>query len=780
MKKTLSFLAMLFVCLCAMAEPLDDNRKPVISGYIKDAQTGEMLVGATVFLRENQSGVTTNTYGFYSLAATPGDYTLAIAFLGYRTIEKKINHSKDQSLNVSLEPDVAELSEIQVTAERAQDRIAAPQMGMQKLQAKTIKEVPALMGEVDAIKVIQLLPGVQAASEGSSGFSVRGGNPDQNLILLDEAIVYNAGHMMGFFSVFNNDAIKDVNLYKGDIPAKNGGRLASLLDIRMKDGNNQKFSGTGGIGTISSRLTLEGPIVNEKTQFVLAGRRTYADLFLPFASKERAQDSKLYFYDLNAKVSHTFSDRDRVFISAYLGRDVFGTEGIEMDFGNQTLTARWNHVFSPVLFSNLTLTGSQYDYHWNISMNDASGFDWKSELNDYSAKLDFNYYPNTNNQVTFGVQSIRHNVMPGLVKGTGTSSMYDEIRVPDTHAWEHAAYIENTQKISERINLRYGLRVSEFQNIGKGTHYSYDNNYEVTDTTEYASGNIFNTYWGLEPRAGITYVLTPTASIKGSYSRTYQYMQLASNSTSGTPLDVWYPSSPNVKPQIADQFAVGFFKNIFNNTVEMSIEGFYKNMQNSIDFKDYPNLLLNKFMEGELRFGKSIAYGAEFLARFNLHKWNGWVSYTLSRSERQINGINNNKWYLSPYDHPHDCSVVVNYSHSKRVSYSANWVYLTGAPATFPVGRFESGGNIVPIYSDRNAERMPDYHRLDLSATIRGKEKPGRKWQGEWVFSLYNAYAQHNAWIINFVEDEENPGITKAEKTYLFTFVPAVTYNFKF
>lgn len=782
MKKLFAFLAIINLLTTTLkaAEPVDDNRKPVISGHVKDSQTGEMLIGATVFIQENQTGITTNAYGFYSLSATPGNYTVMVAFLGFRPYKKTINLDADQTLNISLDPDVAELSEVKVTADRPQDRITAPQMGMQKIQAKTIKEVPALMGEVDAIKVLQLLPGVQAASEGSSGFSVRGGNPDQNLILLDEAIVYNAGHMMGFFSVFNNDAIKDVNLYKGDIPAKNGGRLASLVDIRMKDGNNNKFSGTGGIGTISSRLTLESPVFNDKTTFVLAGRRTYADIFLPLSSDEAVKKSTLYFYDFNAKISHTFSDRDRIFVSAYLGRDVFSSGWMGMDFGNQTITARWNHVFSPRLFSNFTLTSSNYDYFMGSEDEGADGFEWRSNLQDYSAKMDFTFYPNANHQLTFGAQTIHHAVMPGLAKGTGATSMFNEVRVPTSNSLEHAVYAENTQKVSQKINIRYGLRVSAFQNIGKGTLDSYDSNHEVIATTEYASGDIYNTYWGLEPRAGITYSFNPALSLKGSYSRTYQYLQLASNSTSGTPLDVWYPSSPNVKPQISDQYSVGIFKNLYEEALEMSVEGFYKNMQNSIDFKDYPDLLLNKHMEGELRFGKSVAYGVEFLTRFNLKKWNGWVSYTWSRSERQIDGINENQWYLSPYDHPHDCSVVVNYNTSKRLSLSANWVYYTGAPTTFPVGRFESGGNIVPIYSARNAERMPDYHRLDLAATWRGKEKPGRRWQGEWVFSIYNAYAQHNSWAINFIEDEDNPGITKAEKTYLFSIIPAVTYNFKF
>jgi hypothetical protein len=783
MYRKILFLMALLVGTAAMAtDRLAETaeRNPTVSGYLRDAETGEVLIGATVYVKETQSGSTSNVYGFYSLSLPKGSYTLVFAYLGYQSMEKKVELKGDITLNIELQPETSQLGEIKVTADRAADKVEAPQMGVEKLQAKTIREVPALMGEIDPIKVLQLLPGVQAASEGSSGFSVRGGNPDQNLVLLDEAIVYNAGHLMGFFSVFNNDAIKDVKLYKGDIPASNGGRLSSLLDIRMKDGNNKKISGTGGIGLISSRLTLEGPIGSEKTTFLLAGRRTYADLFFPLSNDEAVKDSRLFFYDFNAKMSHVIGEKDRLFLSGYFGRDVFRSAGSEMDFGNKTFSLRWNHLFSTRLFSNLTIVGSNYDYELSANDDDASGFVWNSNLRDYSAKLDFNFYPNMKNDVSFGAQTIFHNIMPGFAKGTGETPMYNELKLPNNYSLEHALYIENVQKLSPRFNVRYGLRYTIFQNIGEGVLYSYNDDYEVVGEEDIANNDVYNTYGNLEPRLGATFLLNPTTSLKASYSHTAQYLHLASNSTSGMPLDVWFPSSPNVKPQISDQYSVGWFKNLAGNKFEVSVETFYKDMQNSIDFKDYADLLLNKHLEGELRFGKSYAYGAEFLTRFNLPKWNGWVGYTYSKSERKINGINNNDWYLSPYDHPHDISIVVNHLVSKRVSVSANWVYFTGSPTTFPVGRFESGGTIVPIYSSRNAERMPNYHRLDLGCTVRGKEKPGRQWQGEWVFSLYNAYARHNAWSISFVPDKEKPNTTIAEQTYLFSFVPSVTYNFKF
>lgn len=776
----LFLLAILFAIEVVAEEPEAPARQPVVSGYIKDAETGEVLLGATVYEKESGLGTASNLYGFYSFSTPEGEKTLVFSFMGYVSQEHRIRVEGDHSLTVSLAPKVAELNEVKIYGNNSHTRLDDPMMGVQRIHADVIKQVPALMGEVDAIKVLQLMPGVQAASEGSSGFSVRGGNPDQNLVLLDEAIVYNAGHLMGFFSVFNNDAIRDVNLYKGDIPARSGGRLASVLDVRMKDGNSKKLSATGGIGTISSRLTLEGPLGSEKTTFILAGRRTYADMFLPLSSDEAVKDNKLYFYDFNAKLNHTFSDRDRIFVSGYFGRDVFDNNSSRMDFGNRTLTMRWNHVYSPRLFSNMTFIHSNYNYLLGNESSDVEGFEWKADMQDLSLKADFNYYLNPNNEITFGAQSIYHNIVPGHAKGTGSSSIFNELKMPASHSLEHALYAENKQKISPRLTLRYGLRWSVFQNMGKATSYGFDQDYEVTDTMNYEKGEVYNTYQGLEPRLGITYMLNDQTSLKASYSRTRQYIHLASNSTGTTPLDVWFPSSPNVKPQISDQISAGIFRHFLNDAFDVGVEVFYKEMQNSIDFKDYADLLLNELLEGELRFGKSQAYGVEFLTRFDYGRWNGWVGYTWSKSQRKMSGIIEDDWYFSPYDHPHDCSVVVNHRTSQRVSISANWIYYTGSPVTFPVGRFESRGDILPIYSKRNAERMPDYHRLDVSLTLKGKNRPERKWESEWVFSVYNAYGRKNAWAINFQQDEDDAYKTKATKLYLFSVIPAVTYNFKF
>ncbi|WP_026473078.1 TonB-dependent receptor [Alkaliflexus imshenetskii] len=756
------------------------DRLPVVSGYIRDARTGETLIGATLHIRDTNRGAVSNPYGFYSLAVNRGEVIMMFTFLGYEPVEKRLTVTSDLSMNIELEPVTSQISEVRIVGNNTQTRLDDPLMGVQKIHAATIKEIPAFMGEVDPIKVIQLMPGVQAASEGSSGFSVRGGNPDQNLVLLDEAIVYNAGHLMGFFSVFNNDAIKEVNLYKGDIPARSGGRLASLLDVRMKDGNSRKFSGTGGIGSISSRLTLEGPVFSEKTTFLASGRRTYADLFLPFSSDEAVRDNKLYFYDFNAKLNHTFSDYDRIFVSGYFGRDVFDNTYSRMEFGNKTLSVRWNHVYSPRLFSNVSFNFSNYDYLLGTNEEHTDGFRWAANMEDTGLKADFNYYPNASHSITFGAQTLFHNIMPGHVRGTGSTSMYNELRLPRNLSYEHAVYAENTQKIGSRVSLRYGMRFSLFQNVGKGTSYRFDDDYKVTDTLTYKKGDVFNTYYGFEPRAGFTYLINQKTSFKASYSRTYQYMQMASNSTGTMPLDIWFSASPNVKPQLSDQVSAGFFRHFLDGAFDVGVEAFYKNMDNAVDFKDYAELLLNERLEGELRFGRGYAYGLEFLTRFNYGRWNGWVGYTYSRSKRQADGINNDNWYLSPYDHPHDCSIVIMHNLSQRVSFAANWVYFSGSPATFPVGRFESGGSIIPIYSQRNAERLPDYHRMDLSVTLRNRERPERKWQGEWVFSTYNTYGRKNAWVINFEKQENEQYATRAMKTYLFSIVPAVTYNFKF
>ena len=775
----LLFVLLLFTEFKGKAIP-DDSflEKYTVSGYIKDATNGEVLVGATILVKEESKGTSTNIYGFYSLNLKPGNYTLVYSFVGYNSIEKVITLKENVTINIEFELESQAIQEVVVSREKPNSNIVKPEMSVSQLEMKSIQRIPVLFGEVDVLKAIQMLPGVQTAVEGSSGFSVRGGGTDQNLILLDEATVYNGSHFMGFFSVFNNDAIRDVKLYKGDIPASCGGRLSSLLDVRMKDGNSKKYEFNGGIGLISSRFTVEGPIIKDTSSFIVSGRRTYLDLFFPFF--KQAKGSRLYFYDLTMKINHTINENNRIYLSGYFGRDIMGQFKSEFGYGNQTLTLRWNHLFGKKLFLNTTVIYSSYKYNLESEFEEASSFKWNAQMNDYSLKFGFSYYLNPNNSIQFGEQSIIHSIDPGCAKGIGEQTFFNKIQIPKNYSLEHGIYALNEQQIGSKLSLKYGLRLSIFQNVGSATLYKFDNNYEVSDTIKYKSGDIFNTYMNIEPRLGVTYAFDQSNSIKASYSHTVQYIQQASNSQGGTPLDIWFFASPNVRPQRSDQMALGFFKNFLGNTIETSAEIYYKKIYNVIDFCKFSETLLNKKLEGELRVGKGRAYGLELYAKINRQKFSGWISYTYSRAFRTVADINDGKEYRAPYDKPNNINVVLNYELTKRLTLSANWIYATGQPYTAPVGWAEMGGNLVPIYSDRNALRYPDYHRLDLALIVKQKKNSSRRWQGEWNFSLYNAYGRKNAWVINFLQDKMDPYKTYAEKTYLFTFVPSVTYNFKF
>jgi len=758
----------------------DLPKKWTISGTIRDASNGEDLTGATVFVTELKSGTVSDFYGNYSMTLPEGHYTIQYSFVGFRTIQKKVFLDNNTVIHIELSPAAETLNEVEVMSDQANKNVARPEMSTFKMDIKTIKSIPSLMGEVDIIKAIQLLPGVQSVSEGGSGFSVRGGAPDQNLILLDESTVYNASHLMGFFSVFNNDAIKDVKLYKGDIPPIYGGRLSSVLDVRMKEGNSKRFEVTGGIGIIASRLTVEGPIWKDRISFIVSGRRTYADLFLALSSEEALRDNKLYFYDLNAKVNYRIDENNHLFVSGYFGRDVFKNDFAKMSWGNSTGTIRWNHLFSKKLFANFTFVYSDYRYMLGTPEGTTTSFEWNSNLRDLGLKGDFSYYINTNNTLRFGISGTYHMISPGVAGGTGSESSYTEVKVPDNYSLETGIYAGNEQKVGEHWTFKYGLRFSLFQNIGPGTVYNFDSLYNPIDSTVYPSGQFYNTYYGIEPRIGILYTFNEKSSVKVSYSRTNQYLQLAQNSTAGTPLDIWFPASPNVKPQVADQGAVGYFRNFRRNTIETSVEVYYKHMNHVIDFKDFAQLLLNDKLEGEIREGKGWSYGAEFLVRLSEKKFGGWVSYTLSKSMRQIPEINNGDPYPAPYDKPNNIAIVANYQFLPRWSVSANWVYATGNPVTFPTGRAEIGGKVIPIYSDRNAYRYQDYHRLDLSVTFSSKVNEKKRFKWDINLSIYNVYDRHNTWSINFVQDEEDPNVTYAEKIYLFGIVPSVTFNFHF
>ncbi len=758
----------------------NETGKVTLSGYVHDQANGEVLMGVSIYCAETKSGAVSNLYGFYSVSLMPGKYHLRYSYVGYKTLEKEIQLDKNLTLDINLEPVEAVLGEVVITGKRTDENVRAPEMSLMKMDIKTIRRVPALLGEIDIIKVLQLLPGVQSTSEGSSGFSVRGGSSDQNLILLDEATIFNASHLLGFFSVFNNDAVKDVALYKGDIPASYGGRLSSLLDVRMKDGNAKKFGVTGSIGTVSSKLTIEGPIIKDRTTFLVSGRRTYADLFLPLAKDENVRKSKLYFYDLNMKLSHVINENNRLYLSGYSGHDTFKNEFASMGFGNQTASFRWNHLFTKKLFFNLSLVFSNYNYALGTPEGDASSFKWTSQMREYSTRFDFTHYLSDTHTLRYGATFMFHEFFPGKATGLGTESVVTEFILPKEYALEHSLYISDEYKATSKLTLKYGLRLALFQNIGPGTYYNFDNKYKPIDSTVYARGNIFHTYPSLEPRLAFTYLLNKVSSFKGSYSHTAQYLTLAQNSTAGTPLDIWFPATPNVKPQLCDQVGLGYFHNLKNNMYEVSAEAYYKNYRNVIDFRDHALLLLNPYLEGELRIGTGYSYGFETMIRKNDGALTGWVSYTYSRSFRIIPEINNGNKYNAPYDKPHSVNIVLNYDVSKRFSASATWVYATGLPVTFPTGRAVIGNSIIPIYSNRNAYRMPDYHRLDMSVSYKGKDKPGRKWHGEWNLSVYNVYNRHNAWAINFTQDAADPNVTYAEKTYLFAIIPALTYIFKF
>ncbi|RPH28085.1 MAG: TonB-dependent receptor [Bacteroidales bacterium] len=777
----LLLLLLLFFTIQAKAST-DDNLdgKFTISGYVKDASNGELLIGSTILIKEESKGTATNIYGFYSLSLKPGTYTLIFSFIGYNSQERVIKLAENTTINIELNLESQVLQEVVVSREKPNSNITKPQMSVTRLEMKSIQRIPALMGEVDVLKAIQMLPGVQSTAEGSSGYSVRGGSADQNLIQLDEATVYNASHIMGFFSVFNNDAIKDVKLYKGDIPASSGGRLSSLLDVRMKDGNSKQFEGTGGIGTISSRFTFEGPILKDNTSFIVSGRRTYIDLFFPFFKNQELKDSRLYFYDLTMKVNHTINENNRIYLSGYFGRDVYKIVSSEFGYGNKTMTMRWNHLFGKKLFLNTTAIYSNYNYLLGSDFEKASSFRWISDVSDYSLKLNFNYYMNPSNSIQFGAQTTYHRFNPGLVKGKGSESMINEIRLPINNSLEHGIYALNEQAIGSRLTLKYGVRLSVFQNIGKAKLFHYDQNYISTGSTDYSSGDIFNTYTNLEPRLGLTYALNRGNSVKMSYSRTFQYIQQASNSQGGTPLDVWFPASPNVKPQRSDLVALGFFKNLMDNTIETSAEVYYKTMSDVVDFKEFANLFLNEQLEGELRVGKGRSYGMELMAKINRKKFGGWVSYTYSRSYRTIPTIEKGKEYRAPYDKPHNVTVVLSYDITRRVTLSANWLFSTGQPFTVPSEKIVVDGSIIPIISQRNGERYPNYHRLDVAITIKTKKSFTRRWKGEWNISFYNIYNRKNAWAINFMQDKENANNTYVEKTYLFPIIPSVSYNFKF
>jgi hypothetical protein len=764
----LLFLSILITLLTSFGFAQD---KVTISGSVIDASTGEDLIGATVFDQNSSKGAVTNTYGFFSLTLKKGYHKIAFSFIGYENVMLEGEFSENKHVEIKLKSISTELSTVEITAKRKDENLISTDIGIERLDMKKVESIPVIFGEKDVLKSIQLLPGISSTSEGSSGFSVRGGSIDQNLILLDEAPVYSASHLMGFFSVFNSDALKNMSVYKGGIPANYGGRASSVLDITMKEGNNQEFQTSGGIGLISSRLTVEGPILKDKVSFIASGRRSYADLVAKAAGLID-NDVDLYFYDFNAKINYKVNENNRLFLSGYFGRDDFGFGTVGMDWGNTTSTFRWNHIFNEKLFSNTTLIYSNYDYAFNLGETASMA----SGIEDYGFKEDLTYYLNPSYTLKFGLHSTYHNFDPGQLDFGEDSDM--QLLMDEKKALESALYLMSEHKVSDKFSIDYGVRFSLFNQIGEGYNYSYADDNSIVDSVYFDNGEIMQSYYNFEPRVSMNYRLSKSTSLKASYNRTAQYLQLLSNSTSGQPNDTWMPSTFNLKPVLADQFAVGYFQNFLDNNYEFSVEAYYKNLQNVSDYEDGTDLMFNDNIEAQILTGRGRSYGAEFYLKKKYGRFNGWISYTLSKTQTQIDGINNNEWYDSKYDKTHDISVVGSYDITDRVKVSASWVYYTGNAVTFPSGRYDYDGEIMSYYTERNGYRMPDYHRLDLGVQIKGKEH--KRFKSSWDFSIYNAYNRYNAYSISFQESESNPGATEAVQMSLFGIVPSVTWNFKF
>lgn len=761
-----------------------------LSGQIKDAGNGEDLIGVNIFIEETKTGINTNVYGFYSITLPEGNYTLSISYVGYQKITKVVNLNQNIILNLELIEGGNVLDELVVTESRPDENVRSIEMSVNKVNIKTIRKMPALLGEVDLVRSILFLPGVSTVGEGASGFNVRGGAIDQNLVLLDEAPVYNSSHLLGFFSIFNPDMVKDVKLIKGGIPANYGGRVSSILDVRMKEGNNKKTEVAGGIGTIFSRLSLESPIVKDKGSFILALRRSYIDyLAKPFLRKE-LRKVKFYFYDFTAKANFQFNDKNTVYLSGYFGRDVFG-EGFGFDWGNATTTFRWNHIFNPKLFLNTSVYYSNYDYSIDFDQQErdnADSFFWFANIQNLSIKPDFTWYPNSSNTISFGGQSIFYRFEPGnanIISG----DVEQNISLPAKKATESSVYISNEQKIGYNFTLNYGLRYSNYNYFGTPFSYEFDQNGAPAERkallkiNNHSGNESIQQYGRLEPRLSFNWGLNRSTSIKLGYNHLAQYIHLLSNTTASSPLDVWTPSTNNIKPQISDQIALGLFKNFKNNQYESSVEVYYKTLKNQIDYTRNADLLLNPLVEGDLLNGIGRAYGAEFFMKKNQGKLTGWLSYTLSRTERKVDGLNNNQWFLSRIDKLHNLSLVTLYDITDRWSLGATFTYLTGTPASFPNSKYYWQGIAIPhnYYDERNSYRIPPTHRLDFSATRKNKHALFKKGESEWVFSIYNVYNRRNPFSVYVQQDPDDPARTQAVQYSIFaSILPAVTYNFTF
>jgi hypothetical protein len=772
--------------------------KNTLNGYVKDASNGEALIGATVVVKELSAGATANTYGFYSITLPGGHYTVEVSYIGYDPYTSLVDLDKNVRLDIELNPHIKQLQEVGIVAEREESRKSVnTEMSVSKMDMVTIKKLPAFMGEVDVIKSLQMLPGVSTVGEGASGFNVRGGSVGQNLVLLDEAPVYNSSHLLGFFSVFNPDAVKDIRLYKGAVPVKYGGRIASILDVRMKEGNNKKFEVTGGVGTIFSRLAVEGPLIKDKASFIIAARRSYIDILArPFVSVLK-NGGALNFYDLTAKANYNAGSRDRLYLSGFFGRDNFlFSKNQGFSWGNATGTLRWNHLFSDKLFANVTSVYSNYDYRLQFGSTDQDNFKWTSSISNYIFKPELTYFIDSNNELSFGTEAIYYNFIPAKATSVSNGDVTD-ISLQKKYNLETAVYAGNSQRLGPKVWIDYGVRFSYFNYFGPGSAYYYNDTIpgyrkSINHEVQYASGKPIATYNNWEPRGAFKIQVTPVSSIKGSYNRMAQYLHLISNTTASNPLDVWTPSTNNIKPEIGDQFTLGYFRSLGKESqYEISVEGYLRKTQNQIDYIDGADLLLNKYLEGDLLSGRGRAYGVEFYVQRKTGRLNGWISYTLGKTELQVNGINNNSWYPTRFDQRHNIKVVAFYNLTERLSASANFVLTTGTPTTFPTSRYVVEGVLIPYNANgsRNNVRLPAYDRLDLALRLDGKKiRKGkvRKNHDYWVFSVYNVYARKNPFSIYFSQaDQRTPAgqpipSSASQLSIIGTFVPALSYNYKF
>jgi hypothetical protein len=774
------------------------QNKFTMSGYVKDATDGEALIGATIYISSLGTGATTNVYGFYSITLPEGSYEIDFSYIGYATQKKVVQLTQNNRLDIELEAEGKQLQEVVITSEKEEQGVKALEMSTNRLDIKTIIRIPAFLGEADVIKSLQQLPGVTTVGEGASGFNVRGGNVGQNLILLDEATVYNSSHLLGFFSVFNPDAVKDTKLYKGAIPAQFGGRISSLLDVRMKEGNNKDYEVNGGVGTIFSRVAVEGPLFKSDGSFIVAGRRSYADILARPFVEILGDGGALNFYDLTGKANYNINKRNRIFVSGYTGRDnFFFARNQGFSWGNNTGTIRWNKIFNDRLFANFSGIFSRYDYSLQFGENDRDRFKWTSSIRNLTFKPSFTYFINTQNELSFGVEANYYSFKPA--NATVTSSGKSEpISLPEKFNLESAVYLGNSQKIGERFAIEYGLRFSYFNGFGPGTVYTFNDTIPgrrrspVSQETV-SRGKATSTHQNFEPRFSMKVELDDRSSLKASYTRMAQYLHLISNTTASNPLDVWTPSSNNIKPQLGDQFALGYFRDFGQErSYEFSVESYYRNTQNQIDYIDGADLLINEFLEGDLLVGKGRAYGLEFYLQKKVGRLNGWVAYTLARTELKVDGINRNEWYATRFDQTHNLKVSGFYEINKRWSASANFTFVSGTPNTFPTSRYVIQGVLIPYNADdsRNNVRLPAYHRLDISFRLEGKtlKRNGkeRKNSDYWVFGVYNLYGRRNPFSTYFTQGTDRvaqgaPINSEARQLSIIgTLIPSVSYNFKF